>query len=325
MGGNLFKLGRLPKEDYQKIEAALIPFLDQQFGRFYRIPRYYFSKPDFGDLDIIVSTQGLSGNWEHTKRQIIEKLQLTEVKSVGHVFSTNFMNFQVDYFVVDDRYFETTYNFMCFNDLGNILGKMFRRFNLKYGEEGLQYVYRRDDGHYKTDLPVSQDMAKILAFLELDHATWKRGFHTLEDMFAWAIQSPYFSVKPFLEPSKTTENRIETRTTIQKFVDWLQANRITKTYDYLENRDAYLPTIEAFFPESRLLAQIERENSRSAEVKAMAEKFNGHLVMELTGLQGKELGQFIVSFKSQFPDFEAFLHSHDAATVSQKIIDYWHK
>lgn len=133
MGGNLFKLGRLPKEEYLKVEARLKPFLEEKFGKFYRIPRYYLSKPDFGDLDIVLSSEGLMGDWETTKAAIIKELALKEFKSLGHVFSTNFMNFQVDYFVVNYKIFESTYNFMCFNDLGNILGKMFRQFNLKYG------------------------------------------------------------------------------------------------------------------------------------------------------------------------------------------------
>ncbi len=325
MGGNLFKLGRLPKEEYLKVEAKLKPYLDLTFGRFYRIPRYYFAKPDFGDLDIIVSSEGFDGNWEQIKALISKDLNLREFKSIGHVFSTNFMNFQVDYFLVNHTIFESTYNFMCFNDLGNILGKMFRRFNLKYGEEGLQYVFRRDDGHYKTDLMVSQDIRKILGFLELDYSPWEAGFDTLEDMFAWATQSPYFSVKPFLEPSKTTETRIEHRTTIQKFVKWLETNRITKTYAYLENRDDYLPMIEAYFPESQLSAQIKQERIREMEVKAMSEKFNGHLVMELTGLSGKELGSFIVYFKRQFTDFEAFLKTSHAEMVREKIAEYWIK
>ncbi|MDJ1480149.1 hypothetical protein QNI16_06615 [Cytophagaceae bacterium YF14B1] len=323
MGGNLFKLGRLPKSDYQKVETTLKPFLDKTFGSLYRIPRYYASKPDFGDLDIIVSSNAFEGNWEKVKANIIVDLQLKEFKSVGHVFSTNFMNFQVDYFTVGHQYFESTYNFMCFNDLGNILGKMFRRFNLKYGEEGLLYVYRRDDGHYKKDLPVSQNMEKIVGFLGLSYEQWVKGFDTLDDMFSWAIQSPYFSVKPFVEPSKVTEQRIETRTTIQRFVQWLEEHQITKTYEYLEDRDQYLPMINEYFPESQLDEQIKREQIREEEVKIMNEKFNGNVVMELTGLSGKELGAFIVRFKSQFNDFEDFLLQTDKSVVQNRIVELW--
>ncbi len=325
MGGNLFKLGRLPKADYLKVEATLKPVLDATFGDLYRIPRYYASKPDFGDMDIIVSSDAIGNYWEQTRTQLIEELNLTTWKSVGHVFSTQYMHFQVDYFVVSHQYFETTYNFMSFNDLGNILGKMFRRFNLKYGAEGLAYVYRRENGHYKRDLPVSQDMRQILSFLKLDYTPWEKGFDTLDEMFFWVLTSPYFSVKPFLDPSKTTEQRIEHRKTMERFVEWLQTHQITQSYTYLENRDEYLPQIAAHFPDSNLPKQIEQEQIREEEVRQMSLKFNGNLIMELTGLEGKVLGSFIVAFKNQFTDFENFLQTTDTEMVREKIVDFWSK
>jgi len=214
---------------------------------------------------------------------------------------------------------------MCFNDLGNILGKMFRRFNLKYGEHGLSYVFRRGDGHYKTDLPVSQDMEKILGFLKLDYSHWQYGFDTLEEMFTWVVQSPYFSVAPFFDPSVVTGRRIENRTTIRKFVEWLKASHITQVYNYLENRDHYLPLIETYFQESNLTAQIDRELLREEELKAINEKFNGHIVMDITGLTGRELGSFIADFKKEFTDFAAFLQQADAADIQKAIRDFYYK
>ena len=56
MGGNLFKLGRIPQAEYKVIEHELRSYLDQKFGNYYRIPRYYADKADFGDLDIVLST-----------------------------------------------------------------------------------------------------------------------------------------------------------------------------------------------------------------------------------------------------------------------------
>ena len=76
MGGNLFKLGRLPKDEYLKVEATIKPYLDKKLGGFYRIPRYYFSKPDFGDLDIIVSSEVITDGWDTLKAAIIQDLAL---------------------------------------------------------------------------------------------------------------------------------------------------------------------------------------------------------------------------------------------------------
>ena len=112
MGGNLFKLGRLPRAEYLSLENELRAYLDQKLGEFYRIPRYYGDKADFGDADIIVSDA--VEDWKKTGREILNDLQITEFKTIGHVLSTVYRRFQVDYFLVPAEYFEAVYNFFCF-------------------------------------------------------------------------------------------------------------------------------------------------------------------------------------------------------------------
>lgn len=321
MGGNLFKLGRLPRTDYLKIELDVSQYLDGKLGEFYRIPRYYGDKPDFGDLDIIISSA--VENWEQKRLEIIKDLGITRHKSIGHVFSTVYQNFQVDYFVIPAEHFESTYNFFCFNDLGNLLGKICRRFNLKYGEQGLAYVFRRDDENYKKDIILTKDFAKICEFLQVDYQKWKEGFANLGEMFEWAIASPYFSVEPYLKPSKTIENRAKDRRTIQKFIEYLHEKEISKTYQYLENRDDYLPWIIKNFPEAELLEKIEREmelEKRETQIKA---KFNGKLLMKLLpDLEGKKLGEFIVEFKKKFDNFEQLILESSPEEIKRKILDF---
>ena len=323
MGGLLWNLGRVDAQRYERIKNTIQPYLERKFGSLYRIPRSYGSKPDFGDLDVLVSSQAIPLTWQQTTREIVQELAVVQSKSVGKVFSTNFMDFQVDYFLVSPAHFESTYNFMCFNDLGNLLGKMFHRFNLKYGEEGLAYVYRRADGHYKVDLPVSTDMEKILTFIGLDYGHWRDGFATLEEMFAWVVQSPYFSVRPYLAPSASTQKRVQHRKTIQAFVTWLAENQISAHYAALENREAYLPWIQDFFPESDLLNQVARERENEARATELRSKFNGNLVKELTQLEGQALGAFIAHFKATFADFDDFLINNDWATIQQAIVRFF--
>lgn len=321
MGGNLFKLGRLPRNEYLEIEGEMRRYLDEKLGVFYRIPRYYGDKPDFGDLDIIVSSA--VENWEEKRREIIADLGINQHKSIGHVFSTVYRNFQVDYFVIPAEHFESTYNFFCFNDLGNLLGKICRRFNLKYGEQGLAYVFRRSDENYKKDIILTKDFAKICEFLQVDYQKWTEGFANLEEMFEWAIASPYFSVEPYLKPSKTLENRAKERRTIQKFIEYLHEKKITKTYQYLENRDDYLPWIVENFPEADLPTKIEREKELEKRENQIKAKFNGKLLMSLLPhLEGKKLGEFIVEFKKSFDDFEEFILKNSQEEIEQKILDF---
>ena len=320
MGGNLFKLGRLPKADYKVIENELIQYLDQKFGDHYRIPRYYDDKPDFGDLDIVVSSAAITGNWEQLRNEIIHDLGLTQYKSAGAVFSTVYRNFQVDYFVRNHRYFESTYNFLCFNDIGNLVGKIFKRFNLKYGEQGLQYVFRRADNHYHKDLAVSLDIEKIFGFLQLDIDKWRHGFANKTEMFDWVVACPYFSVAPYEKLSKKMEQRIKERPTIQAFMEYLEKNKVTRAYEFAEDRDVYIPTIDAYFPAANLPTLITKEKEREKFVLAIKAKYNGRIIMALfPDLKGKELGTFMMNFQNQWEDYEKAFYEMEAGEVEKAL------
>ncbi|HVH97926.1 MAG TPA: hypothetical protein VM869_04425 [Enhygromyxa sp.] len=304
MGGNLFKLGRRPRAEYLVIEGEVRACLDGLLGDGYRIPRYYASKPDFGDLDVVVSTAAIEalGGWERFCEAIATGLGVEQSKSVGHVYSTVVSNFQVDYFVRSPELLEATYNYLSFNDLGNLIGKIFRRLGLKYGEEGLHYVFRREtQPSYKRDLLISRDWPRILAFLELDVAAWQAGFDRLEDMFAWVVASPYFSVAPYEDQDRTTERRARSRPTMARFIAWLEAEAIRKTCDYLHGPDAYVYRIDAAFPEAELTQALAQERAREGEATALRSKFGGALVREWIGLDGPQLGAFLRRFERAYP------------------------
>ena len=326
MGGNLFGLGRLPRAEYLALEGRLRTYLDSKLKGHYRIPRYYGSKPDFGDVDIVVSgaiLEETGQTWQELRASILTDLSITRSQSAGAVFSTVYEDFQVDYFLRPARYFQATYTFLCFNDLGNLLGKICRRMNLKYGERGLQYVYRRADDSYKRDIDVCLDIARICEFLGLDHAHWQAGFETLEEMYAWVIASPYFSVEPYRDPSRTMRARSRHRPTIKRFLAWLEENSIDKVCDY-PPREAWLPRIVEAFPEARLQEIIAEEQAREARVVAVRQRFGGKRVMLLIPeLTGKRLGEFIKTFKDGFADFEWEVSQMEPAEVDRRVLAHW--
>jgi hypothetical protein len=325
MGGKLFNLGRIDRSQYLNIEAQVRDYLDRKVGAAnYRVPRYYGNKPDFGDMDIIIRL-GAETNWLQLRQEIVADLGIASTKAAGSVYSTVYQNLQVDYFTTAPGYFESTYNYLSFNDLGNLLGKICRRFNLKYGERGLSYVYRRDNGNYKKDIELTTDFQVICQFLGLDYVKWLNGFANLEEIFAWTIHSPYFSVNPYVDRSTSLEKRLKERSTIQEFLAYLQHHQIDKAYQYLENRDDYIPWIASNFPAAQLPEKIAQENADAARAIAIKAKFNGEHLMELLpNLSGKELGQFILRFKQQFADFEEFIISTEQLIVDQEINDFYH-
>ena len=306
MGGNLFKLGRKPRDEYLEIEADVRRFLDGLIPDGYRIPRYYASKPDFGDLDVVVSNGAVEslGGVDAFVEAVRDGLGATEIQNTGHVWASVYREFQVDYFVRATELLDPTANYLAFNDLGNLVGKMFKRLGCKYGETGLLYVFRRDSqGSYKKELLLSRDWPRILGFLGLDVPHWQRGFASLEEMFTWVVASPWFSVAPYVDRDRSTEKR-RNRPTMQRFIAWIEAEKIEQRVEFRRERDAYVPELAAAFPEARLDVALERERRAEADAIALRAKFSGGLVREWTGLDGKELGGFMRRLREAHPHSE---------------------
>lgn len=321
MGGKLFNLPRMPRAEYLRLESEIRSYLDKKLSGEYRIPRAYGDKSDFGDMDIIVSS---FPEWGNVRQEIIADLGITQHRSAGHVYSTVYKGLQTDFFTKPEKYLESTYNFMSFNDLGNFIGRMCRKFNLKYGEEGLSYVYRRPSNeNYKRDWELTQSFRKICAFLGLEYDVWEEGFDSLEHLYRWTIESPYFSVAPYLDEMKgNMKGRAQERTTVTKFVDWLDKNKIDKRPEFAE-RSSYLPMILEYFPEANLQEQLGQEYGKEQRDIEIARKFSGKLVMKLLPhLEGKELGMFIMNFKTSFEDFEEFVLSSSESEVEKRVLEF---
>lgn len=320
MGGKLWNLPRMPRRDYLAVEADVRRYLDSALPGQYRVPRYYGDKPDFGDMDVIVTSRP---DWDEVRASIVRDLGISQVKSVGNVTSTVFRGLQTDFFTVPSTDLESAYAYMSFNDLGNFIGKLCRRFNLKYGEDGLTYVFRRERGNYKTSLPVTRDFEEICGFLGLDHGAWVEGFATLSAMFAWVVASPYFSVAPYLdEPKGNLGQKRAERTTVARFVDYLRARGVDKR-PAMEDRHSYLPAVMAAFPEARLDEQIAREREREARDDRLASKFSGQRVMRLVpGVTGQALAELIMGFKRSVPDFYAFILETPEEEIDRRIVAF---
>lgn len=284
----------MPRADYVVREAAVRETLDL-LGIEHRIPRYYGDKIDFGDIDVLVQDRG---DWDVQRAAVVEALGITDTKTVGRVFSTAFRGLQTDFFPVAPQYLGSTYDFMSFNDLGNLLGRICRRFELKWGELGLAYVFRRTSvNNHVVDLPITQDFGRVCEFLGLEHAAWVRGFATLVELYEWVVRSPYFSVAPYLDdPAGAMAKRGRDRPTIARFVEFLRERDIAARPVFGE-RSAYLDLVVAAFPEARLAEQLAAEHAAEARAVAIAARWSGKLVMRLRPERGQALGELIMAFK----------------------------
>ena len=295
MGGNAlayYGARRFNKEEYGTISTEVLTKLRKVVPKEILLPiPYYFSKESFGDLDLLclpLSPEDYSN--------IIKALGSDIYVRNSEVISILYKELQVDIIPMPNQYLTSSYNYYSFNDLGNLLGRIFHKMGLKYGHKGLTLPLR--EGTHKFDeIMITQDIEKILNFIGLDYEPFRDGFETMEDIFEYVESSFFFTPSIFSYENLNSVNRIRNRKreTYTKFLERVQGKE--ERYIFLNDKERYLPRIWDFFPEAKTnydnaLAQL---NLR----KELQAKFNGEIVKSITGLDGYELGQFMKRVKRE--------------------------
>jgi hypothetical protein len=258
----------------------------------------YRSKADHGDLDLLIKVPAdVNINW---KEYVEKAFQPQAINSNGGVYSFDYKEFQVDFIPIPKQKWETALIYFSYDPLGNIMGKTYHKFGLSYGWEGLFYKYRNIHGTNSENILLTNDARKIFDFGGYDYYRYLKGFDTLEEIFRFAIDSKYFDAEMFqMENLKSLDKkRNRKRGSYHLFLNYIKDNGITTKYSFEEDKDNYLLDIDNAFPEAELLYKLHDLVVKDELAHALAEKFNGELVMEwIPGLKGKELGIAIGGFK----------------------------
>jgi hypothetical protein len=202
------------------------------------------------------------------------------------------------------RNWETAKVFFDWDPTGNLMGKIAHKFGLKYGFQGLVYPFRSASGRQVKDIKVSTDNREIFKFLGFNYDRYLEGFDTLEDIFEWIISSEFFNPVHFQMEnlSAIDRKRNKKRATFQEFLTYVGSHSELSTWDkekfvFMKDKDTYHELIETEFPETNLKKVIKTLKLQDEKVILAGKLFNGRFVMEVTGLQGKELGQIISKWK----------------------------
>lgn len=335
MGGNALKntvTRRYEKAEYEVLRDQVLHQLRTDFPKqkIADIPAYR-TKPSFGDLDILMETEGLTIN---LLDYIKTRFQPNEIYANNHVYSFDYQQFQIDIIGSSSADFDISLNYFAWNDLGNIIGRLYHKMGFKYGHDGLTLIVR--DGNYiMGEISLSKDITKILQFAELDPERFKQGFDTLEDIFLYSASSPYFNKQIYLFDNRNHASRIrdKKRATYNALLKWLETQDNLNAYEWDSMREhggrqikeLFLQRAFDQFPHAKpqyeaLLQEYERK-------KRIQGKFNGGLVMELTGLEGKKLGNFMQYLRAQgqiqYNDFMNWLDNSTSDIIKQWVLDQW--
>lgn len=315
MGGNALKhldSRRLPSGDAEWLGQLLVARLNTLYptaqGYCAAVIPAYRSKPDFGDLDILVCaglfTQYSAGDLARELGRLTESgeplpwVRNGPVLSMGLPLQTGGV-FQVDLIAAAPEWFDFARDYFSHNDTGNLMGRVAHRMGLKFGHDGL-WLPLRDGTHLYRTLPVTRDFRSAIAFLGFDHGRWREGFETLEDIYRFIADGSRFArdLFPLEHRSHRARTRDAKRATYAGFLRWLEAHgEIPDRIAYPEGKN-WLPEIFRAFPELEP-AWLDAQSDHALS-KAAKRRFNGALVTRLTGLRGKELGALMAKIRASF-------------------------
>lgn len=321
MGGNALKnieTRRYLKDEFNLIEIEVVNKLKNIFPLSRVKPiAAYADKESFGDLDVLV--EKVTGNW----LELIEKeFKYNEVYVNGDVISFDYKEFQIDVIFTPSDEFDFSAKYFAYNDLGNLIGRVAHKFKFKFGHNGLWWIYRPTNNHVFREILVSNDFLKVIRFLGYDSDRYVNGFDSLEDVFIYAASSPFFNKDIFALENRNHTARVRDakRKTYTEFLKWIEDKTELPNYQYTEDRSQLLQRAFDFFP--KFEQKVDEAKEDYEHYLIIKEKFNGQLVSELTGLEGKELGIFIKQLKNSIPNFDSYILFATNSDIVKLITDF---
>lgn len=336
MGGNALKnttTRRLSKPDFDRVSTAVVHQLKSSFpqARVAVIPAY-FSKPDFGDLDVLVSKEGLlaNGGRDALRLLAVDTFHATDMYPNGDVFSFDYRQsadqtepgFQVDVISMAEASYDYALNYFSFNDLGNLIGRTAHKAGLSHGHDGLWY-YVRDGDYLFRNILLTRDYDYALKFLGYSPERFHQGFNDLVDIFEYVTGSEFFNADIFALENRNAAARVrdKKRKTYSEFLRYVEARPDLPKYPYPEHKAAWLPRIAEHFPTFQ--AEYDQALADREKQQLLKAKFNGEVVNRVTGLQGQELGGFMKRFKESFETPQAmheFILASDEPTLTKRVL-----
>ena len=313
MGGNAMKhvgVTRKPAAEYAVIAGDVIATLRALFPACACAPiQAYANKASFGDCDILIESDLLPANWLDMVREAFKPQDLV---NNGGVVSFDFRTMQIDLISasVDDYAFAHAY--FSFNDLGNLMGRIAHKMGFKYGHDGLWKLLRDKDQMF-AEILVTRDLPRTFALLGYDYARFLQGFDELEDVFAYAASTPYFHRQIYQLDNRNANSRVRDakRPSYNAFLTWIEDKPELDRYSWSSwnggagsaARDAQHKQWEdhvfnTAFPEAQARYRQTIDEQRTRQQAKLL--WNGGIVAAHTGLQGKDLGEFMAACKTSY-------------------------
>lgn len=344
MGGNAVakyvKTVRLDVADYKRLEAKTLNMLRKNFpdGRF-SVVKYFTNKKDFGDVDMMYHVEDNEKFLEKLPSLLMEEFNATEelpvvrngsVHSVGvPVDASQKDYFQLDFLYYSEENWDHAEFFLHYNDVGNLLGRVARFVGFKLSDKGLLFPYKDEHGYVVKDVLVTKDPLVTMQVLKLDKALYDKGMDSMEDVYRFVMSSDYFVPETFLAENQNNglRKREKKRGAYKLLLEYLngldQQTLLCRTYLYEDKHLARLTALEYALDCVPSFAERCQDMDKEYDLMKMFKmNFNGKLVAELTGLENKELGQFMKFVQGEDKDkFVSFVVFSPQSRVNDFVLE----
>ena len=213
---------KLTKEQYDEVLSALTITLPYKTVA---IPSYR-AKDSFGDCDLLTTATD-----EAFEESLSKDFTFLGKKRNGSVTSYalkygNFPPFQFDLIKAREDSFKFHYNYLSYNDLGNLIGRVAAAFGFKFAHDGLyilawydhkgeersvgrvkEYGKTNDCAEYKMEKLFISNFDEALEFLGFDSSRFAQGFNNVDDILDYVASSKYFCKDFFLFENRNHDQR----------------------------------------------------------------------------------------------------------------------
>jgi len=334
MGGTAlgFQAKRMNKEQFITISADVVEKI-RSLGYTADVIPAYRDKDDFGDIDIVVMLDETVDSTTQIDRELgaIEHSQFawadkkSKIISLGIPLDDGVV--QVDLIHIARQSYDFALRYFSYNDCGNLLGRFFHKLGLKFGHDGLWMPVNAGTDRIG-NIVVTRDFSAALRLIGYDPEVHLEGFQTLEEMFKYVADNDLFNPSIYLLENRNSIARVrdKKRKTYTAFLKWCESLGEKDWYVFPEDKRIWNGLIFTEFPHA---AQDHFEIHRRHSLQLMArEKFNGDIVGRLTGLSGKQLGEFIRYLTNGTKYHQSAIIARTAEVTEQLIKDdfeHWQK
>lgn len=315
MGGNALKninVTRMNVKEFNETKDKVLAVLNE-LKLEATIPKFFKSKDSFGDVDVIIKTTN-STDYQRAVDRVNEVFKPKDFYRNGSVYSFDVDNHQVDLIFTPEKDYETSVNYLSYNDLFNLLGRLAHKLGLKLGHKGLLYVIRNGD-YTLGEVELVKDLKSIFKILDVDIDTYNKGFENADEIFEFVMKSKYFSNQIFAYENLNNINRVRNKKRVV-YRDFLKYIRSRPKDGLTVDKEVFVKELLEEFPEAKV--KVQKLWDRLVEQRAVKKIFNGDIVKELKNVEGPELGKWMIHFKKKYDNKFWLEHKDNAKEIILK-------